>query len=189
MEYLTRTLKQLDKIHDFNYHTKCVKLKITSLSFADVLLLFSIGDMIFFMLMMKHFNKFIKSTGLKMNTTKCSIYFGGVYGIAKDKIKEYTGFKEGNTPFRYLGIPMINKKLVVKHYLLLTNKITHKIAPRSSKPLTYAGHIQLIQSVAFAIAVFWMQCLPLPKVVIHKIMPYVGALYGHEGKSKVENRQ
>jgi hypothetical protein len=39
----------------------------------------------------------------------------------------------------------------------------------SAKLLSHAGRLQLISSVTFVVANYWMQCLPLPKKVIHKI--------------------
>ncbi|XP_075099695.1 uncharacterized protein LOC142176344 [Nicotiana tabacum] len=44
IEYLTRNLKTLRKIHDFNYHPRCDKMQIVQLGFADDLLLFCMGD-------------------------------------------------------------------------------------------------------------------------------------------------
>lgn len=35
MEYITRMLLQLDKIPNFNYHSKCEKMKLTSLTFTN----------------------------------------------------------------------------------------------------------------------------------------------------------
>lgn len=46
IEYLTRIMKQLDKIPNFNCHTMCGNLKITSLCFAYDLLMFTRGDTI-----------------------------------------------------------------------------------------------------------------------------------------------
>lgn len=84
---------------------------------------------------------------------------------------------------------MTNKKLSVKHYLVLTDKIMNKITHWSSKLLTYADCNQLIQRVAFAITNFWMQCLPLPKAVIHKINAICKSFLWTWGNSLLENRQ
>lgn len=35
--------------------------------------------------------------------------------------------------------------------------------------MSYSGRVQLIQSVVFVITKLWMQCLPIPKKVIHRI--------------------
>lgn len=72
-------------------------------------------------------------------------------------------------PFRYLGIPLSSKKLNIKHYQVLIDKIVSRITHWSAFLLSYAGRVQLIKSVIFATVNFWMQCLPLPKAVVLKI--------------------
>lgn len=104
-----------------------------------------------------------------MNPSKCFIHFGGVDSSTREEFRNYTRFKEGELLFRYLGIPLTSKKLANKHYLMLIEKIVQKVTHRSSKLLTYAGRVKLIQSVSFVVANFWMQVLPLPKVVLQTI--------------------
>ncbi|XP_058784794.1 uncharacterized protein LOC131659630 [Vicia villosa] len=105
---------------------------------------------------------------LRVNVQKCSINFGVVEEKVKGEILQQTGFKEGYLPFKYLGIPITDKKLAIKHYLPLIERIVNRVTHWSAKLLTYAGRLQLVQSVIFATVNFWMQCLPLPKVVIQR---------------------
>lgn len=116
MEYLTRLLLQLDRIPDFYYHTKCEKMKITSLSFVDDMLLFSKGGAKSVELMEDQVHTFSCSSGLKMNPNKCFIYFEGVDISTKEEIRRITGFNEGMLPLIYLGIPLTSTKLDAKHY-------------------------------------------------------------------------
>lgn len=51
----------------------------------------------------------------------------------------------------------------------LIDKIVGRITQWSAKLLSYAGRVQLTQSVNYAIINFWIQCLPLPKKVVQKI--------------------
>lgn len=87
----------------------------------------------------------------------------------KRKIKELTTFEEGLLPFRYLGVPLTTSKLNIKHYLPLNDKILIRVRHWSSKLLSMAGRIHLVQSTITAIVQFWMQCLPFPKSIIKKI--------------------
>ncbi|XP_058740873.1 uncharacterized protein LOC131613201 [Vicia villosa] len=169
MEYLTRLLLQLDNLPSFKYHSKCERMKITSLTFADDLLLFARGDLNFVDLLLAKVSVFTNSTGLHLNPNKCFIYFGGVEHSIRDAIREHSGFMEGVLPFRYLGLPLTSKKLAVKHYLVPIEKIVQKVTHWSSKLLTYAGRVMLIKSVLFAVVNFWMQVLPLPKADLHRI--------------------
>src|SRR4051812_8679176 len=111
MQYLSRILQQLNKILEFKFHSRCKKLNITNLSFADDLLIFTRGDTVSMEVMLKKIEKFSKSTGLRMNPRKCFVYFGAFDDVTRSRIKEMTGFMEGTLPFRYLGIPLTSKKL------------------------------------------------------------------------------
>lgn len=74
MECLNRYLYKMQKDNNFNYHSKCEKLKITNLCFADDLVLLSRGDDWSVKMMMNMFTKFSKATDLKVNPQKCRIY-------------------------------------------------------------------------------------------------------------------
>ncbi|CAJ2661953.1 unnamed protein product [Trifolium pratense] len=169
MEYMHRTLQRLKKVPDFNFHSKCENLNIINLSFADDLLIFTRGDKKSVELVMAKIHDFSRSTGLHVNPSKCKVFYGGVEEHVKDCIRAVTSFTEGSLPFRYLGIPLTSKKLSIHHYMPLVDRIVERIRNWSAKLLSHAGRLQLIASVTFAVANYWMQCLPLPKKVIHKI--------------------
>jgi hypothetical protein len=169
MEYLHRILQQLTKVPDFNLHSKCENLNIINLSFADDLLIFTRGDIVSVDLVMAKLRAFSNSTGLVVNPSKCKVYYGGVDDTTKRNIREATSFADDSLPFRYLGVPLTSKKLSIHHYMPLVDRIVDRIHSWSAKLLSHAGRLQLIRSVTFAVANYWMQCLPLPKKVIQKI--------------------
>ncbi|KAK2388094.1 hypothetical protein QL285_061811 [Trifolium repens] len=169
MEYLHRILQQLTKVPDFNLHSKCENLNIINLSFADDLLIFTRGDIVSVDLVMAKLRAFSNSTGLVVNPSKCKVYYGGVDDTTKRNIREATSFADGSLPFRYLGVPLTSKKLSIHHYMPLVDRIVDRIHSWSAKLLSHAGRLQLICSVTFVVANYWMQCLPLPKKVIQKI--------------------
>ncbi|XP_050909683.1 uncharacterized protein LOC127123515 [Lathyrus oleraceus] len=143
MEYLNKCFKRLKNNPNFNFHSKCEKLNITNLCFANDLLLFARGDVEFVRLMMTAYNVFSLSTRLKFNPAKCCIFFGGVNQIVRNDIKNLTGFAEGNLPFCYLGIPMSSKRLSAQAYDNLIDKIMGKINHWNSRFLFYAGMLLL----------------------------------------------
>ncbi|CAK8541096.1 unnamed protein product [Lathyrus sativus] len=169
MEYMNRLLVKMQKDPNFNYHTKCEKLQITNLTFADDVLLFCRGDEISLQTMLNTFKKFSNSTGLILNPNKCKIYFGGLDSERRKTLKDLSGFHEGSLPFKYLGVPLSSRKLNINHFMPLVDKIVARIHHWSSRLLSYAGRIQFVKSVTAAMVQYWMQCLPLPKVVIRKI--------------------
>ncbi|PNX85801.1 hypothetical protein L195_g041875, partial [Trifolium pratense] len=106
---------------------------------------------------------FSQSTGLHVNHSKCKIFYGGVEDRIKDSIRKVTSFAEGYLPFRYHGIPLTSKKLSIHHYMSLVDRIGERIRILSAKLLSHADRLHLIASVAFVVANYRMQCLPLPK--------------------------
>lgn len=166
MECLNRYLYKMQKDGDFNYHPKCDKLKITNLCFADDLLLFSRGDKISVGMMMRAYESFSKATGLLVNPQKCSLLCAGIDAVTKREILEVSGFQEGQLPFKYLGVPVTSKKLSTIHYSPLIDKIVGKIKHWTARLLSYAGRLQLVNRVMFALTNYWLNCFPFPKSVL-----------------------
>ncbi|XP_058732951.1 uncharacterized protein LOC131604537 [Vicia villosa] len=166
MEYLHKKLDGLSENLDFNFHSKCEKLKLVDLSFADNLLLFSMGDKVSVTMMMDIFSSFSLSIGLKVNPNKCYLYCGGMLEGEQEAIMKITGLCKGNLPFRYLGIPLSSKKLSNNQCLVLVDCIVAKLSHWSSHMLSYAGRVQLVNRVSFGSVNYWLSCIPLPKGVI-----------------------
>ncbi|CAK8538037.1 unnamed protein product [Lathyrus sativus] len=169
MECLNKYLDKMQEDCDFNYHPKCDKLKITNLCFADDLLMFSRGDKVSVEMMMKTYGKFLKATGLAVNPQKCQIYCAGMDELTRQNVIKASGFQEGRLPFKYLGVPVTGKKLSMRHYAPLIDKIMGKIKHWTTRLLTYARRLQLINCVMFVMTNYWLTCFPFPKTVIHKI--------------------
>jgi hypothetical protein len=169
MEYLNRVLGKMSKEPHFKFHSKCSKLNLTHLAFADDVLLFCRGDLQSVEKLFEAFNAFSDATGLVMNPRKCKASFGGVEDDQKNKVLQTTGFTEGNFPVRYLGIPLSSKKLAISHYLPLIDKIVSRIRHWTSHLLSIAGRIQLVKSVITAITQYWMFTMPIPVAVTKKI--------------------
>jgi hypothetical protein len=130
---------------------------------------FTRGDIVSVELVMAKLQVFSNSTGLVFNPSKCKVYYGGVNDNTKANIGITTSFADGSLPFRYLSVPLTGKKLSIHHCMPLIERIVERIHSWSAKLLSHAGRVQLIRSVIFAVANYWMQCLPLPKKVLHKI--------------------
>lgn len=118
-------LHRMQLNHNFNHHSSCAKLAITHLTFANDILLFSRGERRYVDMLMQTMSTFY--IGLVVNPTKCNAYFGTVEVEVKQDILDSTGFNEGQLLFRYLGVPLTNKKLSLNHYLPLIEKILSKI--------------------------------------------------------------
>ncbi|XP_058755421.1 uncharacterized protein LOC131628600 [Vicia villosa] len=169
MEYRNRTMVKMQKNKDFKHHNKCKKQAITHLYFADDVLLFRRGDVKSMERMFEAFKCFSGSTGLTVNHNKCMIFCGGMDNDVAVTIQDSTEFAIGQLPIRYSDVPLLSKKLNMNHYLPMVERITSRIRHWTAKLLSRAGRIQLVNIITTAIAQYWMNCLPLPKFVIHKI--------------------
>lgn len=120
-------------------------------------------------LMVSVINRFSAATGLKASPTKCKVYFGGVAEDMQQKILAINGFVVGSLPFKYLGVPLVSRKLTAKLCRPLIDKIVSKITHWTTKLLSYADKQHLVMSVIFNVTNYWMQVFPMPKCVIKHI--------------------
>lgn len=154
---------------NYNFHAKCEKMKIINLYFNDDFLLFFRGDIGSIKLIMETMKEFYVAAGLNMSIPKSKVYFGRVVENIQRRIIQETGFDIRQLPFKYLGVPLDNKKLSLKNCQPLIARILVRFNHWSTRLLSYAGRYLLIKSVIFSIANYWMQIFPLPKRIIEHI--------------------
>ncbi|KAK9668876.1 hypothetical protein RND81_13G093400 [Saponaria officinalis] len=106
---------------------------------------------------------FGRRSGLYANPTKTDIYFGGVNGSIKQAILHHTGFVERQFLFRYLGLPLNSSRVAADMYGSLLQKIQHSVLHWTSKLLSYAGKVQLINSIIFGMETYWCSGVLIPK--------------------------
>lgn len=120
------------------------------------------------------------------NIEKSEIYFAGVSEIVIQNVIKRVGFSQGALPFRYLGVPLEAKKLSYQMCKPLLERVTSRLHSWTSKFLSYAGRLRLIQSVAEVMVAFWSQVFLLPKKLIKQVEAKCrGFLWsGSDGPSK-----
>ncbi|XP_039063088.1 uncharacterized protein LOC120207735 [Hibiscus syriacus] len=138
----------------FNYHPKCKKVGITHLSFADDLLIFCKGNVELVIGVITVLESFYEMSGLNLNAAKCMFFTAGISLSHIEHIKQATRFTYGVLPVRYLGVPLITRKLSEHDCESLIASIKARLALWSGKNLSYAGRLEL---------------LPLPQAIINKI--------------------
>ncbi|XP_015158439.1 uncharacterized protein [Solanum tuberosum] len=116
--------------------------------------------------------EFSQASGLQANMNKSSIYFGGAVVQEKLNILQQSGFGCGDFPFKYLCVPLSTKKLTIMQWSPLVNKIIARISSWTAKKLSYAGRIQLVQSVLFGIQAYWSQLFTISAKVLKLIESY-----------------
>nr|GEX06180.1 putative RNA-directed DNA polymerase, eukaryota, reverse transcriptase zinc-binding domain protein [Tanacetum cinerariifolium] len=75
----------------------------------------------------------------------------------------------GKLPVRYLGVPLVTKKIGIADCKQLIDKVHQKLMDWGNKSLSYAGRAQLIASVLASMQVYWGSVFLLPKSVINDI--------------------
>ncbi|XP_039049215.1 uncharacterized protein LOC120190158 [Hibiscus syriacus] len=148
----------------FNYHPKCKKIGLTHLCFADDLLVFYKGSMDSIIGVQAVLDVFYTMSGLRLNASKCELFPVGISAQQCVSIRNITGFKLGSLPVRYLGVPLVSRKLTVKDCRSLIDKIKAKLNLWANKHLSFAGRLQLIcagsDSYARGARVYWRKvCL------------------------------
>ncbi|GJX34219.1 RNA-directed DNA polymerase, eukaryota, reverse transcriptase zinc-binding domain protein [Tanacetum coccineum] len=170
MEVLNIILKKEIKEHgNFNYHPGCKELKITHLCFADDLLILSHGDIQSVKIIKSSLELFSSCSGLQPNLKKSTLFCRNLKSDIKKSILKILPFAEGNLPVRYLGVPLVTRKLSINDCKCLVDKVKQRIDDWKNKFLSYAGRLQLIASVLSAMHLYWAQVFLLPKDTIYEI--------------------
>lgn len=87
----------------------------------------------------------------------------------KAQIRHNLNFEEGMLPITYLGIPLVSTAIKKNHCTPFIDKITAKVNNWATKHLSYAGRVQLINSVMRRLHVYWCSVFVIPKAVVKEI--------------------
>ncbi|KAG2278545.1 hypothetical protein Bca4012_041133 [Brassica carinata] len=94
-----------------------------------------------------------------MNTTKTELFTAGLDQSESAAIASY-GFPCGQFSTRYLGLPLMSRKLKISEYAPLMIKISSRFQSWSA---SFAGRLQLLRTVIFCTVTFWISAFILPK--------------------------
>ncbi|KAK9665053.1 hypothetical protein RND81_14G087100 [Saponaria officinalis] len=190
MEILSRYLRRVCRAPNVSLHPKCAKLNLTHLIFADDLMIFTRGDVPSVKVVKEAMEGFARWFGLYANLSKTEIFFGGVGSSIKAEILDCTGFVEGQFPVRYLGLPLNSSRVATDMYAALISKIQHSIQHWTSKLLSYADKVQLINSVIFGLETYWCSGVLLPKGIVKQINRLCKGFFWHNenGHSKIVHK-
>jgi hypothetical protein len=141
------------------------KLKLTHLCFADDLLIFAEVDLESILAVKEVLAEFESLSGLKANPAKSSFYCTGVHKDDKAAFLDTLQMHEGSLPVRYLGVPLITKKLSGLDCEALVAKVAGRIDSWLVKHLSFAGRLQLVSSILFSLQIYWSKVFILPEKV------------------------
>ncbi|XP_062075605.1 uncharacterized protein LOC133779691 [Humulus lupulus] len=169
MEYLTRAFHGAAKDKKFRFHPLCKSLNITNLCFVDDLLLVCKAHASSIQIIQQTFGSFSAASGLYINNSKSCIFFWGISSTEKAYLLSLSKMTEGSFPLVYLGMPLRPTKWKSMDCDLIISKIRQRLHGWASRNLSYAGRVQLIQSVLMGIRNYWMSIFLLPQKVIKEI--------------------
>ena len=170
MEVLTLMLqRKIRQSGVFKYHQGCEVLKITSLCFADDLMILSNGDSNSIMVIKQALKEFSECSGLHPNMNKSTLFCSNISEEVKRSILEIIPFTIGRLPVKYLGVPLVTKRLSVTNCKNLVERVKSRINDWKNKFLSYAGRMQLIASILAAMQNYWANVFFLPKTVTNDI--------------------
>ncbi|XP_022024386.1 uncharacterized protein LOC110924699 [Helianthus annuus] len=191
MEILTCILQQAARIDkSFKFHNKCEKQRIIILCFADDLFLFARGDIRSVQCLLTSLSNFTNMSGLVPSIPKSTGFFCNVPSHVKNHILSIMPFVEGSLPVKYLGVPLISSGLLYKDCKILVERLDQRISNWKNKLLSFAGRLQLVNSVLSSMHVFWSSVFILPSRIIldleakmHNFLWSSDGLF-HKGKAK-----
>ena len=100
---------------------------LTHLCFVDDLLIFTKGNLESILGIQNIMKQFYLFSRLQLNNAKCELFSSGISRTSLGEIHELTGFKLGTLPVRYLGVPLVTRRLTDKDCALLVDKVTARI--------------------------------------------------------------
>ena len=101
--------------------------QVYNLCFADDLLIFTKGNLDSIIRIQNILKLFYSFYGLQINYAKCELFSTGVSRDVLLEIQQHSGFKLGMLPVRYLGVPLVTRRLTNRDCALLVEKITVRI--------------------------------------------------------------
>ncbi|XP_074297830.1 uncharacterized protein LOC141628611 [Silene latifolia] len=132
-------------------------------------LMFYRGDKESVTIILRAFATFSLASGLEMNCEKSKIYFNGIGKEDTTYIIRVSGFKEGQFPIRYLGIPISHKRMDIGDCSRLVEKVVLRIRSWGARKLSYAGRLVLVKAVLSQLHCFWSRIFIIPLTVIDRI--------------------
>lgn len=94
-------------------------------------------------------------------------------------------FREGATPFAYLGAPIFKGVPKSKYFRMVVDKIMSKLATWKGKCLTIVGRIELVKSVLQGMLVHTMLIYKWPRGLLWKLDMYSkNFIYSGDGNKK-----
>ncbi|KAG7588504.1 Zinc finger CCHC-type superfamily [Arabidopsis suecica] len=168
MEVFSSLLKARFDAGYIHYHPQTSDLQISHLMFADDVMIFFDGGSSSLHGINEALDDFASWSGLCMNRGKTQLFCAGQNHLETTAIARF-GFPIGSLPIRYLGLPLMHRKLRISEYEPLIDNLIKKFRNWAVKTLSFVGRLQLLGSVISGVVNFWISTFILPQGCIKKI--------------------
>lgn len=144
MNVLSKLLDKAASEKKIGYHPRCKNMDLTHLSFADDIMVFTDGKIRSLDSIVEVFDYFAKISGLKISLEKSTIYIAGVSDGKRQEMETRFSLQSGKLPVRYLGLPLLTKRMTAADYKPLLDSIRGRISSWTTRHLSMAGRLALI---------------------------------------------
>lgn len=169
MEMMSCILKDRVENKRFKTHPKCGRPLITSLMFADDIVIFAKPDQHTVTTIVEALHFFHCMTGLNINKNKSHFLIAGLDANEKDRIITLSGLLPMPINSTYLGIPLTSSRITLTQCLPLYEKIIAKLKSWPTHLLSQAGRITIVKSIVFGMTTYWSRIYILPTKLINMI--------------------
>ena len=108
-------------------------------------------------------------SSLKISLEKSTLFIAGITETQESYILTSFPFAPGKLPVRYLGLPLLTRRMTVSDYLPLVEKVKKRMSSWTGRFLSHAGRLQLINSVIMSLTNFWLAAFRLPSSCLKEI--------------------
>lgn len=160
---LSKLLNRAVLSRSIGYHPMCQDIRLTHLSFADDIVVFTDGLPSSLTSTLEVFQSFAEMSGLCINVAKSTVFAAGRGKGALEEAAIAAGLSVSALPIKYLELPLTTKTMTCSDYEPLLLKIKSRFQSWTSKALSFAGRLQLINSVIASVTNFWCSAFSLPQ--------------------------
>ena len=144
--------------------------KLSHICFADDLILFAEASVMQIRVIRKVLETFCIASGQKISLEKSKIFFSG--NVSRDLsklISEESGIKATKDLGKYLGMPVLHKRINKDTFSELLEKVSSRLSGWKERTLSFAGRMTLTKAVLSSIPVHTMSSIALPQSTITRL--------------------
>lgn len=143
---------------------------LSHLFFADDLILFAEASIEQAAIIRQTVESFCSSSGQTISEDKSVVYVSpNIDGGLASSISQSLGVKLVNDLGRYLGVPIIHKRVTKSTYREVVTKVQNRVAKWNPEKISLAGRLTLNQAVLTAMPNHFMQSTTLPVGICDEI--------------------